>query len=59
MVGPQASGKSTISRYLAKKYSLGQINGDTQKTKSAMKKAFQKYQFEDKYNGIIIMCGMN
>jgi len=54
MVGPQACGKSTLSKYLSKKYNLGIINLDTQKTKSKMNKLFEKFKNNQQINGIII-----
>ena len=54
LVGPQASGKSTIASYLSSKYNYGIVNRDTEKTKAAMKKVFKKYESTDSINGIII-----
>ena len=54
LVGPQASGKSSITKYLVDNYKLGIINGDTQKTKSKMNKAFKEYQSDKNLDGIII-----
>lgn len=54
MIGPQASGKTTITDYLSNKFNLGIINADNQKTKSIMKKAFEKYQKDLTLSGIII-----
>jgi DNA 3'-phosphatase len=54
MVGPQACGKSTLSKYLSKKYNLGIINLDTQKTKSKMNKVFKEFKNNPDFNGIII-----
>ena len=54
LVGPQGSGKSTISNYLSNKYNLGIINGDNQKTKSKMKKSFKIYESDKECKGIII-----
>ena len=42
MIGPQASGKTTIAYYLSNKFNLGIINADIQKTNSTMKKAFER-----------------
>jgi dephospho-CoA kinase len=41
MVGGQGSGKSTLSKYLNKKYHFGIINRDSLKTVSKMIKEFQ------------------
>ena len=54
MIGPQASGKTTIAYYLSNKFNLGIINADIQKTNSTMKKAFEKYQKDLTLGGIII-----
>lgn len=54
LVGPQASGKSSITNYLINEYKYGIINGDTQKTKSKMNKAFKEYQSDKNLDGIII-----
>ena len=54
LVGPQASGKSSITKYLVDNYKFGIINGDTQKTKSKMNKAFKEYQSDKNLDGIII-----
>ena len=54
MIGPQASGKSTITKYLSSKFNFGVINADNQKTKSTMKKAFKQYEQDLSIKGIII-----
>lgn len=46
MVGPQGSGKSTMTKHLSKSYKTGIINRDTQKTMNHMKKAFNKFSKE-------------
>jgi bifunctional polynucleotide phosphatase/kinase len=51
MVGPQACGKSTLSRFLSEKYGSIVINGDKLKTEERMKAAFRS---ADTSNGIII-----
>jgi len=54
MIGPQGSGKSTLSIYLSELYEYGLINGDSCKTKNEMKKKFKEFQLNSIYNGIII-----
>lgn len=54
LIGPQGSGKSKISNYLSKKYNLGVVSRDIQKTKSKMIKKFRDYESNNEYNGIII-----
>ena len=51
MVGPQASGKSTLAKYLSDKYKLNIINNDVQGSK--VNKIFKEY-LKSESNGIII-----
>ena len=51
-IGPQGSGKSTLSKYLSEKYDFGIISRDKLKTKSNMNKSF--LNFKNSKKGIII-----
>ena len=53
LIGSQGSGKSTLSKYIAKTYNFEIINGDTYKTKNKMLTTFKKYQ-DINNKGIII-----
>ena len=53
MVGPQASGKSTMAKYLSDKYKMDVINNDTDRYQRNSKKKFNEYLKSDT-NGIII-----
>jgi len=53
MVGPQASGKSTMAKYLSDKYKMDVINNDTDRHQRNSKKKFNEYLKSDT-NGIII-----
>ncbi len=52
MVGPQGSGKSTVSQYISNKYGYSIINGDTIGTLAKQKKYFK--QIKNNVKGIII-----
>ena len=54
MVGPQGSGKSTLSLYLKNKYNFDILNNDTIKSKAKAKKEFEKLYNNSSTNGIII-----